>query len=202
MDMESKAELKRRLFSSLVYIGFLCAPLAAQSARGPQEGSEVKVDYTSTRREIQSFEGVINEVIHATFTSPFALNQKAKGVYLPGFGVSFNFLVNIHRALINTPFGDIKSRDAITPEQKKRRIEDLKKRLIKVLLDDGRNLRQLRQDDSIAIVAFIEDRNFPDEPNENKTIVLSVTKRDLGDTTARDERAVQNFEQKVKILEY
>jgi hypothetical protein len=199
--MESKAELKRRLFSSIVCIGFLCAPLAAQTARGPQEGNDVKVDYASTRREIQIFEGVLNKVIHATFTSPFAL-QKAKGVYLPGYGASFNFVVNIHRALINTPFGDIKDRNAITPDQKKRRIEDLKKGLIRVLLDNGKGLRQLRQDEAIAIVAFIEDRNFPDEPNENKTIVVSVIKRDLGGEAAPREERAQNFEQKVKVLEY
>ncbi len=187
-----------RIFSSILLIGFLSAPVRAQN-RGTQE-SDFKVDLPSARREIQSFEAVINNVINAAFTSPFALNQKAKGAYLPGYGVSFNFLVNIHRALINTPFGQVKGTE-ITPEQKKQRIEDLKKRLIRVLFENGEGLRQLRKDDAVTIVAFLEDRNFPDEPNENKTIVLTVYKKDL-DELARKEDRSREFEQKVKIVEY
>lgn len=192
-------ELKRRLFSSILMIGFLSAPLAAQPGRGLQDGE--RVDYSTTRQEIQSFESVINNVINAAFTSPFALNQKAKGAYLPGYGFSFNFLVNIHRALINTPFGELKSNAQISPDQKKRRIEDLKKKLIRTLFDSGDSLRQMRKEDAVTIIAFFEDRNFPDEPNENKTIVISVLKRDLDELAHKEDR-IREFEQRVKIVEY
>ncbi len=193
------AELKRGLFSSILLVGFLSAPLAGQAGRGAQDGE--KVDFSSARQEIQGFESTINNVINAAFTSPFALNQKAKGVYLPGYGFSFNFLVNIHRALINTPFGELRSGAQITPEQKKRRIEDLKKKLIRTLFDGGDGLRQLPRGEAVTIVAFFEDRNFPDEPSENKTIVLTVLKKDL-DELGHKEDTLKEFEQRVKIVEY
>ncbi len=193
------AELKRRLFSSILLVGFLSAPLAGQVGRGPQDSD--RVDFPSARQEIQGFESAINNVINAAFTSPFALNQKVKGAYLPGYGFSFNFLVNIHRALVNTPFGQIKSGAQITPEQKKRRIEELKKKLVRTLFDSGESLRQLPRGEAVTIVAFFEDRNFPDEPNENKTIVLTVLKRDLDELGHREDR-LREFEQRVKIVEY
>jgi hypothetical protein len=193
--------LNQRLVSSIFCVGFLCAPLLAQGAHDSQAGTDAKLDYATTRREIRSFEAVINEVINNTFTSPFALSQKPKGAYLPGYGMSFNFLVNIHRALISTPFGQIK-KDQITSTEKKRRIEELKAKLIQVLLDSGKRLPQLRREDAITIVAFIEDRNFPDEPNENKTVVMTVMKKDLDGASAKSDGAVQDFERKVKVLEY
>lgn len=203
--MEPKL-LNKRLFSNIFSVGFLCVSLLAQGTHDTQGGTDAKIDYAATRREIRSFEAAINEVINNTFTSPFALSQKPKGAYLPGYGVSFNFLVNIHRALINTPFGQIK-KDQITSSEKKRRIEELKTKLIQVLLDSGKRLPQLRREDAITIVAFIEDRNFPDEPNENKTVVMTVMKKDLDGTAAKAEAAsgngtAQEFERKVKVLEY
>jgi hypothetical protein len=47
----------------------------------------------------------------------------------------------------------------------------------------------------------MEDRNFPDEPSENKTIVLSVLKRDLDEFGNRSDR-LKEFKQRMKIVEY
>ena len=176
--------------------------LAAQTPRPPQEGLEIKVDYAATRREIQNFEAILNDVISSAFSSsPFALVQKPKGVYLQGYGVTLSFLINIHRAVLNTPFGVVRQGADVTPELKKRRIEDLKEKLVKVLLDNGDSLHQLRKDELVTIVAFFEDRNFPDEPNENKTLVLSVQKKDLDELGGRDDRW-NELKQRMRIVEY
>ena len=182
---------------------FLMAPLLpAQSVKSPQSGADAKVDFNLTRREIQNVEGVINSVINSTFSSsPFALAQKARGAYLPGYGIAFNFLVNIHRAVINTPFGDSRRYPEILPEEKKRKIEEIKEKLVRVLADYGDGLRQVRKDESVTIVAFIEDRNFPDEENQNKTIVLRAYKRDLDDL-ARKENRWRELKQRMEIIEY
>ena len=132
------------------------------------------------QQDILKFELVINDVINSTFSSsPFAVVQKAKGRLSAGYGISLTLLINIHRAVINTPFGQVRERSDITPELKKRRIEELKEKLIRMLQDNGEIFRQLRKEDTVTIVAFFEDRNFPDEPNANKTIVLSALKKDL-----------------------
>ena len=191
-----------RVVLAVLLSGSLSSSLEAQATRSPQEGSDVKVDYTATRREIRNFEGILNSVISSMFgSSPFALVQKPKGVYLQGYGVELSFLINIHRAVISTPFGDYRQGIEITPELKKRRIDELKERLVKVLQDNGDGLRQLKKDELVTIVAFFEDRNFPDEPNENKTLILSIHKKDLDELARRDDRW-NEFKQRMTIVEY
>ena len=77
----------------------------------------------------------------------------------------------------------------------------MKKKLVRLLFDSGDSLRQMRKEDTVTIIAFFEDRNFPDEPNENKTIVISVLKRDLDELAHKEDR-LRDFEQRVKIVEY
>jgi len=193
--------LSNRILRVVLCACFLAVPLAAQGPRAPQERIDVKVDYASARREIQRFEALINETVSTAFKAPYALSQKAKGAYLQGYGVTFSFLVNIHRALVSTPFGDVRRSEDVTPEQKKRRIEDLKEKLVWVMQDNGGSLHQLRRDEAVTIIAFFEDRNFPDEENQNKTVVLSVLKKDLDELAGKNDRSGE-FKQRMRIVEY
>lgn len=186
---------------SLMVMGFMRFSLYAQSPRGPRIGTEYKVDYHLARREIQNLETILDTTISQTFTNPFALVQKTKGVYLQGYGVLFDFLVNIHRAVVNTPFGMVRSNKEITPEEKKRRIEELKDKLVGVLFEHGDTVRQLRRDESVTIVVYIEDRNFLDEENQSRTMVLRAYKRDL-DELARKEPRRKELKQRMEIIEY
>jgi hypothetical protein len=162
---------------------------------------ETRQGYGQVQKEITEFEAAINNLIASTFSSnPFAIVYKAKGAYLPGYGVSVSFLINIHRAVINTPFGEIRTRN-LSPELKRRRIEELKEKLIQTLQDNGADFHQLSKNESVAIVAHVEDRNFPDEPSETKTIVISALKRDL-DEFGRKSNRLKEFKQRMKIVEY
>jgi len=163
------------------------------------DAQESKVDYNLARREIQSMEIVIDSLVTSTFSNPFA-TQKTRGVYLQGYGITFNFLVNIHRAVVNTPFGVVKGKE-ITPDEKKKRIEELKDKLVRVLIDHGDTLSQLRKEESATIVAFFEDRSFLDDENHNKTLVLRAFKKDL-DELARKEHRWKELKQRMEIVEY
>jgi hypothetical protein len=180
--------------------GWLSIPPARAQSGRPQD--DARVDYNSARREIAILEGAINGVIGSTLPGPFVLFGKTKGVYLQGYGMMFDFLVNIHRAVISTPFGE--HRDPlkeISPEQKKKRLEELKERLVRLLVERGEGLRQLRKDESVTIVAFIEDRNFPGDEAQNKTIVLRAFKRDV-DELARREGGWRELTRRMEIVEY
>jgi len=186
-----------RIAVSLALI--VCLPVCAQLLGAGQEGS-VKSEYLKSKEDILKFEIAVNEVITSAFSlSPFAVVQKAKGAYLPGYGISLSFLINIHRAVITTPFGQARTGAVVTPETKHRRIEELKDKLIQVLHQNGTGFRQLRTGDSVTIIAFIEDRNFPGEPNANKTIVLSALKKDLDALRNGNDK---EFRERVKIFEY
>ena len=111
--------LKRNV-AALLLLSILGLPLTAYSFDGKQT-AEKKIDYAAIQQGILKFETAINELIGSTFrSSPFAMVQKTKGAYLNGYGISFTFLVNIHRAMVTTPFGRKQSRAAATPELKKK----------------------------------------------------------------------------------
>jgi len=169
---------------------------------GPQDAGNSRVDYASARESILQFEDMLNEAISSSFrSSAFAVVQKAKGAYLDGYGVSYSFLINIHRAVTNTPFGQIHSRKEASLEEKMRRIEQLKNNLIQLLQNAGTYFPKLRKDEQVAIIAFFEDRNFPGEPNATKTIVISAFKKDLDEMGNRLDRT-KEFKQRIKIVEY
>jgi hypothetical protein len=166
------------------------------------ESPDSKINYSSINQDILQFEAVINEVITGTFSSsPFAVVHKAKGAYVQGYGFYFDFLINIHRAVVNTPFGQIRTRADASPALKKQRIEELKAKLIRLIQDNAKNLQQLRKDECVTIVAYFEDRNFPDEPSANRTIVMSALKKDLDELGQRNDR-LNEFKQRMKIVEY
>jgi hypothetical protein len=196
-----KTASKKNVIALILLCWALGLSIAAQAA-GKKQNSENEVNYAAANQEILRFETVINGVINSTFSSnPFAVVQKAKGAYLEDYGISFSFLINIHRAVVSTPFGQFRSREDITPELKKRRIDELKEKLIVVLQENGQMFQQLRKDNYVTIIAFFEDRNIPGEPNANKTIVLRALKKDLDEFSHRTD-SLQQFKQRMKIIEY
>lgn len=191
----------RQLSVIALVFGLAVAASTGQASPAVQSNPDPRPDYSSARSEIQGFQSLLDTVISTTFNAaPFAMSQKTKGVYLQGYGMTFTFVVNIHRALLNTPFGQARRYD-VTPEEKRRRIEDLKVRLIQALYEKGDSLRQVPKDESVTVVGFIEDRNFPDEANQNKTFILSVTRKDLEELTHGEDRS-REFKQRMKIVEY
>jgi hypothetical protein len=192
-------KMKRRKVAAML---FLWMGLSIAAHLSGQQTTEAKVDYAAVHQGILSFEAVINNTINSTFSSsPFAIVQKPKGVYLEGYGLLFAFLINIHTAVINTPFGAVPRGDTTTPELKQKRIEELKEKLIRMLQDNSDIFRQLPKEDWVTIVAYVEDRNIPDEPNANKTVVLSSLKRDLDELGHRSDR-LKEFRLRMKIVEY
>jgi len=167
-----------------------------------QNSTDIRIDYNLARREIQTLEAVINGVINSMFSnSPFVLAQKTKGAYLKGYGFTFNFLVDIHRAVINTPFGTARVYPEMMLEEKKKRIEEIKEKLARVIFDSGNGLRQLPKDESVTIVAFLQDRSFPDEESISRTIVMRAFKKDI-DELARKENRFKDLKQRIEVIEY
>lgn len=196
-----KTVLKKRCLAAMLLV-WTFGPSPGHARSPAQENADAKVDYALMRQEILKFEASVNDVINSAFGSNlFAVVQKPKGVYLQGYGIAISFLINIHRAVINTPFGEIRTQPEITPELKMRRIDEVKEKLIRALQDNGSVSRQLRKEDNVAIIAYFEDRNFPDEPNANKTIVLSALKKDLDELGHKNDR-LKEFKQRMRIVEY
>jgi hypothetical protein len=195
--MAKNRRLQRRILMLFLAFWIFALPVAAQKTQAANE-----ISYAAARSEIEQFGAMIGNVVNASFnSSSFALVQKPKGAYLEGYGAAFQFVINIHRAVLNTPFGQMRQGNEISPELKKRRIDELKEKLIQTLRENGASLTQLKSEDTISIVAFVEDRNIPDEPSANKVIIISVLKKDLDDLAGKADR-ISEFRQRIKIVEY
>ncbi len=184
----------KRVLLGLLIMGMTCLSLGAQSAR------DGKGDVPKMTPEVEKFETAINGAISKSFTGPFGLVDPPKGGYLTGYGYVFFFRVNINRGMLNTPFGVMRSGPELTPEEKKRRIDQLKDGLVQAFFDTGNELGLLQKSESIAIFAFFEEINTQ-IAKENHTLVLSVSKSDLTEYANKPDRYNQ-FKQKVKIIEY
>jgi hypothetical protein len=189
------------VWMSVLALGWLCMPLAAQSA-SPPPGANARVgnvDYAQVRPSVQKMETGILEGINSAFNNPLSLRAAPKGFYLQGYGYVFSFLVNIRWGMTHTPFGDIPDKDN-SPQQRKQRIEDCKDALVRVLFYLGGGMAQLEKDKSITIAAQFEETN-PDVGTVNTTVILSVLKSDLDELGNKQDK-FNEFRQKVKIVGY
>jgi hypothetical protein len=189
----------KRAAAALALLCFFSGALAAQSRGFRHKIANENVDYAAMRPDILRFEVALNEAIVTYSRGPFSVVNRAKGAYLPGFGINFTFLIDVQRAILGMPFGEIRRKQATT-EQKKQWIEDLKERLIRLMQEKGNGFQQLRREDYVTIVAFLDDRSFL-EPSANKTIVLRVPKKDL-DELGKNRDQLPEFKQRIKIFEY
>ncbi len=194
--MNRKEDSKRVLIGVLIMMWVMCLPLSAQSAK------DGKADIPKAAPEVEKFETAINVAITKSFSGPFGLVDPPKGGFLPAYGYVFFFRVNINKGMLNTPFGIMRTGPEITPEEKKRRIEELKDGLVRVFFDTGNDLAHLQKNESIAIFAFLEEMNVQSGAGkENHTLVLSVSKGDLTELANKPDRYNQ-FKQRVKVIEY
>jgi hypothetical protein len=183
---------KRRIWTIILMFGIVCLPSAGQSVKGSAP------DYAQVRTSILKFEETLNTTVNGAFGQN-AVIGKVKGVYLPGYGYSFGFLVNTRWGLINTPMGKFSSGADPNPEQKTKRIQELIDQLMLMMFTRGGGVRPLERDKSLTITASFEETN--PEGTVNRTIVMSVLKSDLDEFGSRMER-YNEFKQRVKIVEY
>ncbi len=171
----------------------LIQPLAAQT------GSS---NLSALKGEMKVFEAVINETMVQTFAPPFGLLEKAKGAYLPGFGIVFSLEVNLTPVRPLSPFNmQPLSKEELAKAQKMRRerLGVIKTAVPRLLADHGGGLRDVSSDESVAVVVHLFPLPYEDEKLPSQ-IVLEVKKSDLDQYSER-KLSYAEFEKKVSVLE-
>jgi len=192
-------KFSKRAGAALLLLCILSFTGAAQVRGGKPSSADENMDIAAVRKDIVRFEEALDEGVSAYSRNPFSIINKVKGVYLPGYGLNFSFRINLQRAMMTKSSGDAPRRQ-VTPEQKKQWIEELKEKIIRLLQDNGSGFQQLRRDDGVTIVAFIDDRSFLD-PGASKTVVLRVFKKDLDELGKKGGNSLE-LKQRIKIFEY
>ncbi len=168
------------------------------------------LDFNSLKRDTQVFEKIVDERLKQDFSNPFAITGDPQAAYLQGYGVVVQFHLNINRARIRTPFGEVEApqraggrgiEEKLAGDPKKEQLKRVRQILVECLASYAGAIRQLNAHDRISISAHIEDRNELD-PVLRKTVMVVTTTRDDIDLLAMRKISGQDFRTKVQVLEY
>lgn len=192
--MEYQAK-KRRGMATLV-VGMVL--LAGQLLRGRPEDPS----YGILKVQMRVLEAVINETMGQTFAPPFGLLEKAKGTYLPGFGVAFSLEVNLYPLRVLNMFNVSPLTKEELEKARKAKLERMgiiKQAVPRLLADHASALREVPPEESVAVIVHLF--HFQAEGEKLPTqIVIQVKKRDL-DQYWEKKLSYGEFREKVKVLE-
>ncbi len=153
------------------------------------------------KRDTQILERIVYEILKQNFKNPFAITAEPRGAYLQGFGVTVSFQLNINRAKIRTPFGDLNAPKAVGEQSKAEQIRLVKDSMRQCLADYGQTIKQLGPHDRISVQAHIVDRNELDPAKATTILVLTCTKDDVN-LLATGKLPPEKFKERVHVLEY
>lgn len=182
------------MFNRLILALLLLFSLGSVNA---QQSSNLVV----LKRDTQILERIVSEVLKQNFTNPFAITAEPRGAYLQGYGVTLSFQLNINRATIRTPFGELKASRTVGQRSKDQQIKLVKDTMVQCLADYGNTIKQLGPHDRLTIQAHIEDRNELDPAKTITVLVLSVLKDDLNLLATR-RVTLDQFKERVNVLQY
>lgn len=148
----------------------------------PQESKD---NLKKLKEEIGLLGSVINESLAQNFGGPFGILDKARGAYLPGYGVVFSFEVTLTPMQFASPFAP-----PLTPERERalraeetRRREQARAVADRALVDFGHALSQLAPNESLAII--IHTISVRERGLERATIVVHAGKQLMDDYHAK-----------------
>lgn len=170
---------------------------------GPRLGAgQTEPSSTALKAQMKVLEAVINESMGQTFSPPFGLLEKAKGTYLPNFGVVFSLEVNLYPVRVLNPF-DLRPLSKEELEKARRvkleRIRTVKQAVPRLLADHASTLREIGPDESIAVVVHLfhfqaEGESLPTQ------IIMEVKRSDLDQYWDR-KLSYDGLREKLKVLE-
>jgi hypothetical protein len=138
-------------------------------------------DYPVLLGQMKVMRAVIDETMQQTFAPPFGLLEKTNGTYLPGFGVVFSLEVNLYPLRVPNPF-DPRPLGKEELDKARRaevqRVETIKKTIPRLLADYSRGLREVKAEDSVAVVVHLFQIALQDDKLPTQ-LVFQVKKSDL-----------------------
>jgi hypothetical protein len=171
-------------------------------APGFLAGQSAPSGYAALKGEMKVMEAVIDETMAQQFAPPFGLLEKAKAAYVPDFGLVFGLEVNLYPLRTPNPFNPRPLTAAELEEARKitrERIEGIRKSLPRLLADHAISLRDLNQDQSMAVVVHLFHLETELEPLPTQ-VVVEARKADL-DQYWEKKLSYQQLVEKMKILE-
>ena len=169
---------------------------------GSLRGQSGLAGFTVLKGEMRVMEAVIDETMAQQFAPPFGVLEKTKGAYLPDFGLVFDLEVNLYPLRSPNPFdtrplskAELENARRVTRE----RIDTIRKSLPRLLADHASSLRDLKQDQAMAVVVHLFHSEAEGEPLPTQ-MVVEARKADL-DQYWEKKLSYEQLVGKMKILE-
>ncbi len=182
---------------ALVFLALLVAAALPGFGAPASQAPQLK----KIKDEIGLFESVLNQAIAQTFSGPFGVMDRARGAYLPGYGVVLDFELNLSQTTTLGPFATLP-----TPQQlKQQRATQLRRRqqaldlAERVLAQFGPAMSNLAPKDSVAIV--IHTVALGDRGLQHSVIVVQASKMTI-DAYRANAMGRAAFRKQLAILEY
>lgn len=178
----------------------MCLLLVASAGSGLATTVD-KQDLGKLRDQIGVLESVINQDLAQTFPGPFGYLDRARGAYLPGYGLVFTFEVNLNPLPPSTgPFGP-----GPKPQTDAERAAAINKHresaleLSQRVLADFSHTLEIRPEESVAII--VQGSAVGPRGIDKSTLVIRVQKRDIDQFRANAiDRAA--FLNRIAVVEY
>ena len=152
------------------------------------------------RAQIGVLESVLNQNLSQAFPGPFGYLDKARGAYLPGYGMVFSFEVNLNPQPPSLgPFGgpppQTEAQRAAAIKKNHQAALDLTER---VLADFGHTL-EIGADEYVAVI--VQSATAGPQGIERSTVVVRAQKRDIDQLRANAINRA-DFMTRISVLEY
>ncbi|MGH9341383.1 MAG: hypothetical protein ACRD1R_17810 [Acidobacteriota bacterium] len=165
-------------------------------------GPENSLDLEAFKRDTRIFESIMSERLKQNFPNPFAITAQPIGAYLPGYGMALSFSLNINRATITWPWGELQAPRRVGGYRNKRdQISQLQATILGCLANYGHTIKQLSSRDRISVYVHVDDRNELD-PTKNTTILVFTAKRSDIEAFTTQVITYEEFSRKVEVAEY
>ncbi len=138
---------------------------------------------------LRTVEGTINDRIRSGINDPYDLLGTARGTYLEGYGAVFSVEMNLILVspLISSPFKAALSEAELAAmhDRKLRKVEALKEMIRGLMIGASKTLTGLPNNEHIVMEAFLFNYRWETARDLPKRLVLTTTKQQLLDATAR-----------------
>ena len=183
----------RQVLGIFLILVVLTLPVLAQSS----------LNLPALKSDTLVFERILDERLKLGFSNPFSITDNPQAAYLQGFGVVVSVRLSINRYSVRTPFGVVESptEGNYSREKREEKLAKVKDIAIQCLADYSAAIKQLSAHDRVSISAHVEDRNELD-PVKRRTIMIVTVKRDDVDLLAMRKISMEEFQERVTVLEY
>ncbi len=189
----------RAALAVLLVVTAWAAPVAGQ-----RQQQQSHVDLGRTKDACLRFEEALNVAVQRAIPHPLFLTAKAQGAFVEGYGVVFQFTVNLGRGyVLFASQQSLANRNAVKVEvENQRTLLQLKESILLTLWQNRPSLSSLPSGGNVCIIAHLLNVPSGRQDSSKRILVVTIKRSDLAAPDTASASAFEEFSRKVKCIDY